>query len=177
MLPQPTPTSAAAGIDIQRPGASPKPTMPTAMTSPERRITGRGPNRSASRSPASRVTAIASAKTEKVSAVTNGPAPFHSRIRSADHSIIAPSIRSAPIGTRQIIRSARRRQREAALRLRLGRRVVGQQPEREEDRRRREQRLQHQLLRQEAHAALGEGAAEHRARPPCRSSRRRGTAS
>ena len=49
---------------------------------------------------------MASAKTEKVSAVTNGPAPFHSRMSSADHSIIAPSIRSAPIGTRHMARRA-----------------------------------------------------------------------
>ena len=81
-------------------------TIPSAIATPEHKITARGPNCSASRSPARRITAMASAKTEKVTAVTNGLAPFHSRIRSADHSIIAPSIRSAPIGTRHISNSA-----------------------------------------------------------------------
>ena len=86
--------------------------------------------------------------------MTKGPAPFHSRMSSADHSIIAPSIRSAPIGTRHISDQRRRRQREAPLRL-LGRRlrIVGDQPQREEDGRRGEERLQHQLLGEEADPA------------------------
>ena len=76
------------------------------VSRPEARITGCGPKRSASPSPDSRAAAIPSAKAAKVTPVMNGLAPLSSRIRSADHSSIAPSIRSAPIGTRQSSTSA-----------------------------------------------------------------------
>ena len=138
--------------------------MPAAMVRPELRITARGPNRSASRSPVRRATAMASAKTEKVSAVTNGPAPFHSRMSSADHSIIAPSIRSAPIGTRHMARragggSAKPRSGSAAgsgssAISRSAKKIVATANE----------RLQEDLLGQEADLPLREGAPDERPR-------------
>ena len=105
---------------------------------------------------------MASAKTAKVAAVAKGLAPTCSRRSSADHSIIAPSIRSAPIGTTHSRMSASEGRAKPGLRRAPRHRVVVDEAAGEEDRRRGEDRLQDRLLRQKADVGLGEGAADQR---------------
>ncbi len=75
MFAQPMPARAAIGTESQSVGERPKPSMATPISSAERVMTFCGPKISARRSPASRVSAIASAKTAKVAAVAKGAGP------------------------------------------------------------------------------------------------------
>ena len=104
--------------------------MPTAISSPEaqdHRAAGR--SRSASRSPASRISAIASAKTEKVAAVTNGLAPLplaQQQRRPFHHRALDRAARRSARGRAAPAPAAAARSRLARL-LGLRRRVVGDQ--------------------------------------------------
>ena len=116
MLAQPAPTSAAIGTDSQRLGASPKPAMPTRH---QQRPSAGSPASARRARPAGRRRGASAPwrarRPRRSTAVAKGLAPTCSRRSSADHSIIAPSISSAPIGTRHISSSASEGRREARL--------------------------------------------------------------